>query len=76
VGWFNEETGQFNTTSGTSDLAWCSRIMDGDYLRKAGWGVFADEHPQYPFLVDTNLFSYHINRDGTKFPLEVSQWQR
>ncbi len=75
-GWFDEKTNQFNTTSGTSDLDWCTRIMQGDYLRKSGWGKFADEHPEYPFLVDTNLFSWHINPDGQKFPLELSQWQR
>lgn len=75
-GWFNEQTGQFNATQGTSDLDWCTRIMAGDYLRKAGWTEFADEHPQYPFLVDTTIFSWHTNQDGTKFPLELSQWQR
>lgn len=74
--WLDEKTGQFNTTQGTSDLAWCSRVMEGDYLRKAGWTAYADEHPQYPFLVDTNIFSWHVNPDGTRFPLELSQWQR
>ncbi len=75
-GRFDPETNQFNATQGTSDLDWCTRIIDGDYLRKAGWGKFADEHPQYPFLVDTNIFSWHVNPDGQRFPLELSQWQR
>jgi hypothetical protein len=74
--WFNEATGQYNTTSGTSDLDWCTRVMKGDYLRKAGWTAFADAHPDFPFLVDTGLFCLHINADGTKFPPELSQWQR
>lgn len=75
-GWFDEATGQFNTTSGTSDLDWCERVIAGDYLRKAGWGKFADEHPKYPFLVDTkNLFCKHIAPDGTQYPLEVTAWR-
>lgn len=74
--WFDETTGQFNTTAGTSDLEWCTRVMKGDYLRKAGWGAFADEHPEYPFLVDTNIFSFHITSDGVKYPLEVGAWRR
>lgn len=73
--WFNTEKGQYNTSAGTSDLDWCSHVMAGDYLRKAGWGAFADEHPQYPFLVDTRIFCYHIAPDGTKFPLELTGWQ-
>lgn len=76
-GWFDEATGQFNTSTGTSDLDWCTRVIEGDYLRKAGWGEFADAHPKYPFLVDTrNLFCKHIMPDGTQYPLELGQWQR
>lgn len=71
-GWFNEATGQYNTSAGTSDLDWCQRVIDGDYLRRAGWGEFADAHSEWPFLVDTRLFCYHINPDGTKFPMELS----
>jgi hypothetical protein len=74
--WFNQETGQYNTTAGTSDLDWCRRVIDGDYLRKAGWGEFADAHPDWPFLVDTNLFCQHIDINGTKNPMEMATWQR
>ncbi len=68
--WVDPETGWYNTRSGTSDLAWCTRVMKGDYLRKAGWGKFVDElpDPRYPFVVDTNLFCRHIEMDGTQFP--------
>lgn len=64
--WFDPETGQYNTTQGTSDLDWCTRVMEGDYLAKAGW----DEHAEmeHPFLVDTNIFCKHINQDGEQFP--------
>jgi hypothetical protein len=72
--WFNVETGQYNTQSGTSDLDWCQRVIEGDYLRKAGWGAFADEHPQYPFLVDTEIFCRHISPQGVQFPMEMAEW--
>ena len=71
--YYDPETGQFNTTTGTSDLDWCTRAIRGDYFRKAGWKDYADR--SYPFLVDTNMFCWHINPDGQKFPLELSTWQ-
>lgn len=64
--WFDPETEQFNMTQGTSDLDWCTRVMKGDYFRKAGWDKYADM--EYPFLVDTNIFCKHINNDGEQFP--------
>jgi hypothetical protein len=66
--WFDPETNQYMTQSGTSDLTWCDRVMKGDYLRKAGWGKFAEEHPQYPFLIDTNIFAKHIDQTGEVYP--------
>lgn len=66
--YYNPETGHTNMSVGTSDLEFCKRVIQGRYLHKSGWGAFADEHPQYPFLVDTNLFAYHCNQDGTMFP--------
>lgn len=76
--WSDPEQGWYNTTSGTSDLAWCSRVMEGDYLRKAGWGDYLKRIPdeRLPFLVDTELFCRHINPDGAMFPqpLEMGQF--
>ncbi len=69
--WHDPEQGDwYNTASGTSDLAWCSRVIEGDYLRKAGWGAFVDSLPdaRFPFLLDTGLFCRHINPDGGVFP--------
>lgn len=66
--YFDEETGSFNSQTGTSDLLWCLRVLEGDFLRKAGWGDYADQHPVYPFLVDTRISCKHINPDGEKFP--------
>jgi hypothetical protein len=70
--WVNPETGMTNMSTGTSDLEWCQRVIRGDYLRKAGWGAFADEHGEYPFLCDTGLFCKHINPSGETFPDKAS----
>lgn len=64
--WFDPESNKFNTTTGTSDLAWCKRIMQEDIFRKAGWADYADK--EYPFLIDTNIFCRHVNPDGEQFP--------
>lgn len=64
--WYDPQFGQVNTTSGTSDLDWCTRVVRDKYLERAGWTEFKDD--PYPFLVDTNLFCYHINNDGEQFP--------
>jgi hypothetical protein len=52
---------------GTSDLEFCSRVIKGNYLEKAGWKKFAKM--EYPYLVDTNLFCTHIDEQGRQFPL-------
>jgi hypothetical protein len=64
--WFDPESNQFNSTSGTSDLDWCTKVMKGDYFRKAGWEPYADM--EFPFLVDTRIFVKHINPTGEVFP--------
>lgn len=60
--------GFVHSNVGTSDLDWCTRVMQGDYLRKAGWTKHADEHPEFPFLIDTEIFCRHININGEQFP--------
>lgn len=66
--WLNPESEQFNLNSitGTSDLLWCSRVMEEGYLKKAGWDSYQDM--EFPFLVDTNIFCRHIDMDGTQYP--------
>lgn len=64
--WIDERTGHFNSITGTSDLDWCSKVIEGGYLAKAGWDEYADR--EWPFLVDTTIFCKHINADGTQFP--------
>jgi hypothetical protein len=64
--WYNPETDMTNISAGTSDLQWCRDVIKGDYLRKSGWTDYADK--QFPFLIDTDLFCFHCNPDGTMFP--------
>lgn len=68
--WVDPANGWQNSISGTSDLDWCTRVIGGDYIRKAGWNKFMDElqDPKCPLLVDTNLFCRHINPNGEIFP--------
>lgn len=64
--WFDEATGKYNTVFGTSDLDWCSKVIDGKYLEKAGFPEI--QKKKYPFLVDTNIFCRHITENGSIFP--------
>jgi len=64
--WYDPQTGVHNAVSGTSDLAFCDRVMQGEYFRKAGWEEY--QAMKYPFLVDTNLFCKHVDPDGAMYP--------
>ena len=66
--WFNEDSGIQESIVSTSDLNWCTRVIKGDYLTKAGFPKIAKK--KWPFLIDTNIFAKHINPDGTQFPIE------
>lgn len=63
------EQAYHRTFCGTEDLAWSTRVIQGEFLKKAGWGKIAKR--RYPFLVDTNLFCKHISEDGRQYPLEL-----
>ena len=65
------EDGKYATTSGTTDLAFYTRIMENDIFRKAGWPEYSKK--KYPFLVDTNIFVQHITQSGIKYPLFMPQ---
>lgn len=65
--WFNEETGAQEALIGTSDLDWCAKVIEGDYLTKAGWKELGKK--RYPFPIDTNIACMHIGADGTQFPI-------
>lgn len=65
--WYDKDSpGISYQAGGTSDLNWCSRVMQDNYFAKAGWPQYQDK--EYPFLVDTNIFCKHINPDGEQFP--------
>ena len=64
--WYNPETGDVHQSAGTSDLEWCKRVQEGDYLRRAGWHDYADR--EFPFLCDTGLFCRHIEQSGRQYP--------
>lgn len=63
---FDPLTGQWNATTGTSDLDWCTRIMKNNIFKKAGWKKHA--LMKYPFLVDTNIFCRQIDEQGIVYP--------
>lgn len=77
--WTDPESNSFYTTVGTSDLDWCSRVIEGDYIRRAGWEDYWDglEDKRWPLFVDTNIFCRHIDPDGTQYPtdVELRRWQ-
>ena len=66
--WFDPESGGFHLVAGTSDLAWCERVMKGKFFDKAGWPEY--QKKDFPFLVDTNMFVRHIDENGRQFPLD------
>ena len=63
------ETGTMRGFSGTEDLAWCDRVIHGEFLKKAGWKAIARR--RWPFLIDTSILCQHIDPSGQKFPLEL-----
>ena len=63
-------TGGWMNASGTSDLAWCKRIMENKIFEKAGWPEY--QKKEFPFLVDTSIFVKHIDRQtGVQYPTEL-----
>lgn len=57
----------FGAVRGTTDLQWCTRVMEEGFFKKAGWPEY--QKKKYPFLVDTNIFVKHIDDQGRQFPL-------
>lgn len=69
ISWFDPETSGMRAMEGTEDLAWCDRVIKGEFLKKAGWPAL--QKKKFPFLIDTNLFCRHITEAGQAFPLEL-----
>lgn len=66
--YFDDMTGQWNATTGTSDLDWCTKIINNKIMQKAGWKKHAKL--RYPFLIDTNIYCKQIDDDGVTYPVE------
>jgi hypothetical protein len=62
-----EEQGKFAYTRGTTDLAFCKRVMRDDIFVKAGWPEF--QKKKFPFLVDTSILVQHIDNNGRRYPM-------
>jgi len=62
-----EVQGRFAYTRGTTDLAFCKRIIRDGIFKKAGWPAY--EGKKFPFLVDTNILVQHIDERGRQYPL-------
>jgi len=67
--YYDPMKGTMITSTGTSDLHWCETVIKEKYLEKAGWGNY--QKKRYPFLVDTNMFTKHIDQNGTQYPLNI-----
>lgn len=64
--WYDPETSNTGSESGTEDLRFCTEVMEKGILAKAGWPKL--QKKKYPFLIDTNLFCKHIDQNGQQFP--------
>jgi len=67
--WFDPEVKGIRGFQGTEDLAFFDRMLQGGYLRKAGFARQASR--KWPLLCDTRLFCRHITQDGKQYPLEL-----
>lgn len=66
---YHKETQAWSSGQGTSDLAWCHRVIDEDVLRRAGYPKIGRK--KYPFLCDTNIFCKHIDlATGKMYPAQ------
>lgn len=71
--WYDPESRDWFTSTGTEDLAWCTRVLETDALRKAGFEEFADM--EFPFALDTSVFCKHIDNDGIQYPARGEEQQ-
>ena len=67
--WQDPITGAYLNKSGTSDLNFYHRLIDGGYLARAGF----PEHQkmEFPFLVDTTIFVKHVDNNGIQWPIDI-----
>jgi len=58
---YDPVSGGYAKNIGTSDLAFCHRVIKDNVLKRAGWHAVARR--KYPFPVLTNVLAGHIDRD-------------
>jgi len=61
------DKGEYGAIRGTTDLAFCTRLMKDKIFEKSGWEEY--QNKKYPFLVDTTICVNHIDNSGTIYPL-------
>lgn len=67
--WIDPITGRHMHQIGTTDLQFCTRVMEGNYLARAGYPHL--QKLKYPFMVDTTIFVKHIDANGIQWPLDI-----
>lgn len=67
--WVDPEQHSVRGFQGTEDLSFFDRMVQGNYLAKAGFKRIAKK--KYPVVCDTSILCYHISPDGVKYPLEL-----
>lgn len=71
VSWSDPQVG-VNNNVGTSDIEFCSRIIETKVFERAGWTDIAKK--DFPFLIDTSIKVGHITQDGALFP-HPTEWE-
>ena len=69
--WYDPEHDAYFSTMGTSDLAFCDRILKEDVFRKTGWTQVAGK--KNPFVCDTRIMCGHIDINGQRWPQDAEQ---
>lgn len=66
--WYDRDKGGMASRVGTTDLEWCTRMIEEKLLEKAGFPEI--QKKEFPYLVDTNLYVKHIDPSGVQYPAQ------
>jgi len=70
TGYVDPMTGGWMQSSGTTDLAFFKRVVEGHFFSKAGFPEY--EKMEHPYLCDTSIFVRHIDRaTGIQYPISL-----
>lgn len=67
--WVDPETHLWVKEIGTEDLNFCSRVIKEGLAKTTTWKHLAKK--KYPFLIDTTMFCWHMDMNGTTYPLDI-----